>query len=305
MPCACYYCSSGLTATYTDAVANGNCPGNKIITRTWHLTDGCGNAATDQVQTINVNDNTAPTFTKPADITILTNPNCGYDAAVAATGDVTDEHDNCSTGLNATYTDVMSDGGCTGNKIIKRTWHLIDNCNNAAADQVQIITVNDNIAPTFTQPADVTIYSDANCNYDATPLATGDVTDEHDNCSTNLDATYNDVIVNGNCSGSKIITRTWHLTDGCGNAAASQVQIINVADTTAPTFTRPADITIFTDANCNFNSSVAATGDVTDEHDNCTATLIATYTQIILNGSCPGSKIIKRIWLLVDNCGNA
>src|SRR5207253_1098055 len=148
--------------------------------------------------------------------------NCNYDATPLATGEVTDEHDNCSTGLDATYSDVVTNDACPGSKLITRTWHLVDFCGNAA-DHVQLIAVNDNIAPTFTKPADATIYSDANCNYDASPSTTGDVTDEHDNCSTNLDATYNDVIVNGNCSGSKIITRTWHLTDGCGNAAASQV----------------------------------------------------------------------------------
>jgi hypothetical protein len=32
--------------------------------------DNCGNAALNQIQTITVSDNTAPTFTRPADITI-------------------------------------------------------------------------------------------------------------------------------------------------------------------------------------------------------------------------------------------
>jgi len=96
------------------------------------------------------------------------------------TGDVTDEADNCSTGLNATYTDVVAAGPCEGTHIITRTWHLVDHCGNAAADQVQIITVSDNIAPTFTRPADITIYTTATCTYDASVAVTGDVTDEAD-----------------------------------------------------------------------------------------------------------------------------
>jgi hypothetical protein len=49
------------------------------------LVDNCGNAAADQIQVIDVQDNTAPTFTKPADVTIFTNAGCTYDASVTAT----------------------------------------------------------------------------------------------------------------------------------------------------------------------------------------------------------------------------
>jgi gliding motility-associated-like protein len=298
-------CSTGLQATYTDAIANGTCEGSKVITRTWHLVDNCGNAAADQVQTITVTDNIAPTFTRPANITIYTTASCTYDASIAVTGDVTNEADNCSTGLQATYTDVIANGPCQGSKVITRTWHLIDNCGNAAADQVQTITVLDNIAPTFTRPADITIYTTADCSYDASVAATGDVINEADNCSTQIQATYTDAIANGPCQGSKVITRTWHLVDNCGNAAADQVQTITVLDNIAPTFTRPADITIYTTASCTYDASVAATGDVTNEADNCSTGLQATYTDAIANGTCEGSKVITRTWHLVDNCGNA
>src|SRR5205085_8930566 len=134
----------------------------------------------DQTQTITVTDNTAPTFTKPADITIFTNAGCTYDASVSATGDVTDEADNCSTGLNATFSDAVVAGSCQGEKIITRTWSLSDNCGNAAADQIQTITVRDNIAPAFNKPADITIFTNAGCLYDASVSATGDVTNEAD-----------------------------------------------------------------------------------------------------------------------------
>ncbi|WP_264521015.1 hypothetical protein [Flavobacterium sp. N1994] len=35
-------------------------------------------------------------------------------------------------------------------------------------------------------------------------------------------------MANGQCAGSKIITRTWTLVDACGNAAAPQTQTITV-----------------------------------------------------------------------------
>jgi hypothetical protein len=297
-----------LTDNTVSAVETNNggtgCAGSPIIiTRTWTFTYACGSSSVSQ--TITVVDNTAPTFTKPADITIFTDATCGYTANPIFTGDVTDEADDCTTsGLNATYSDVVTAGPCQGSQIITRTWSLTDNCLNTNT-QVQTITVSDNTAPAFTRPADITIYTDASCNYNTTPAVTGDVTNESDNCSTGLNATYTDVVANGPCEGSKTITRTWHLADNCNNAAADQVQTITVNDNTAPTFTKPADMTINTDANCNYNADPSITGDVTNEADNCSTGLQATYTDVVANGICEGSKIVTRTWHLIDNCGNA
>ena len=116
---------------------------------------------------VRIIDSSAPDFTVPADITISKDADCNYDASIAVTGDVTDETDNCSAGLNATYTDVTIPGECEGEIIIERTWILEDNCENQTA-KIQTITVADNNeGPTFTVPADITIYRDADCNYDA------------------------------------------------------------------------------------------------------------------------------------------
>ncbi|WP_299098117.1 hypothetical protein, partial [uncultured Winogradskyella sp.] len=89
------------------------------------------------VQTITVEDTTAPTFTVPADITI----ECDIDPSdLSITGDVTDEADNCSTGLEATYTDSLANGSCANASVITRTWTLTDECNNTTT-LVQTITV--------------------------------------------------------------------------------------------------------------------------------------------------------------------
>ena len=243
-----------IAAQYTDALNNGviaMMTGSSVTgtdcewtaAYTYSVKDNCGNMAPDAVVEYTGGDNTAPTFTRPADITIYTTAACSYDAGVAATGDVTNEADNCSTGLNATFSDVNVAGPCEGSRVITRTWSLVDNCGNPAADQVQTITVSDNTAPTFSRPADITIYTTAACSYDAGVAATGDVTNEADNCSTGLNATFSDVNVAGPCEGSRVITRTWSLVDNCGNPAADQVQTITVSDNTAPTFSRPADIT--------------------------------------------------------------
>ena len=275
-----------LTVTFSDLV-NGSCP--TIITRTYTITDECGNSV-DVVQTITIQDVTAPTFTAPSALTI----NCEDDATdLALTGDVTDESDNCSVGLNATYVDV-TDNTDPCAVIITRTWTLTDDCGNTST-QDQIITVEDVTAPTFTAPSALTI----NCEDDATDLAlTGDVTDESDNCSVGLNATYSDATDNTDpCA--VIITRTWTLTDDCGNTS-TQDQTITVEDVTAPTFTAPSALTI----NCEDDATdLALTGDVTDESDNCSVGLNATYVDVTDNTD-PCAVIITRTWTLTDDCGN-
>lgn len=177
-------------------------------------------------------DNTAPTFTAPSDITLYKDATCSYDAGTAITGDVTDESDNCSSGLNATFADSYPAPSCDGETIISRTWTLTDGCGNST-QKIQTITVRDTTRPTFTVPADAEIYKDANCEYDANTGITGDVIDEADNCDNSLDAVYEDVVEPGSCMGEEIISRTWTLTDDCGNSN-SQVQVITARDTTRP-----------------------------------------------------------------------
>ena len=76
----------------------------------------------------------------------------------------------------------------------------------------------------------------------------GDVEDEDDNCATGLlEATYEDEVADGPCDGSKVITRTWTLDDGCGNIT-TDVQTITVEDNTKPRFNQPTpDVTLYTE----------------------------------------------------------
>ncbi|WP_317207446.1 T9SS type B sorting domain-containing protein, partial [Tenacibaculum finnmarkense] len=295
-------CSTGLKATFTDVEKTGTCEGTKTITRTWNLTDDCGNS-TEKTQKITVKDTIKPTFTVPNDAIIYADSTCNFDASVGKTGEVSDESDNCDTTLNATFIDVEIAGICEGEKIITRTWNLIDDCGNST-EKIQKITVKDTIKPTFTVPNDITIFTDASCAFDASVGKTGEVSDESDNCDTTLSATFTDAITAGSCEGEKIITRTWNLTDDCGNST-EKTQKITVKDTIKPTFTVPNDAIIYADENCNFDLSVAKTGDISDESDNCDTTLSATFTDATIAGICEGEKIITRTWNLTDDCGNS
>ncbi|MFC0605838.1 HYR-like domain-containing protein, partial [Winogradskyella pulchriflava] len=192
------------------------------ITRTWSLTDECNNTTT-LVQTINVVDTTAPTFTAPADLTI----ECDVDATdLSITGDVTDEADNCSSGLEATYTDTVAAGSCANESTITRTWSLTDECNNTIT-LVQTINVVDTTPPTLTVPADITI----ECTEDESSANTG-VATATDTCGS-VTITESDVETAA-CGNTKTIVRTWTATDQCGNTT-SGTQTITTEDTTPPT----------------------------------------------------------------------
>ncbi len=246
------------------------CGGADSVSVTFTAEDDCGNKSSTSAAFV-IKDRTPPLFTAPENITIYTDANCNFDASISETGDVTDEADNCSNGLEATFVDqdTIPLESCEGGYTITRIWSLVDDCGNEAQDQTQTITVTDTIAPTFTRPADITIYTDANCQYDASVAETGDVTDEADNCSTDIQATKHDDTDDSNpCA--IVITRTWSLSDNCGNDAADQIQTITVIDNTPPTFTVPADTIIHTDICLDMDVSPDVFGNVTDAADNCT-----------------------------------
>ncbi|UUC44502.1 HYR-like domain-containing protein [Flavobacterium cerinum] len=282
-------CSGAITVQGQDVTTQGNCPNSYTIVRTWTFTDACGNTSSVS-QNINVNDNVAPVVpTAPAAITV----SCGGDVPemISLTA-----NDNCSGAITVQGQDATTPGNCPNSYTIVRTWTFTDACGNTSSVS-QNINVNDNIAPVVpTAPADVTV----SCGGDVPAMIS---LTANDNCSGAITVQGQDATTPGNCPNSYTIVRTWTFTDACGNTS-SVSQNINVNDNVAPTFTAPADITIYADANCNYNASVATTGDVTNENDNCSTGLQATYTDAVADGNCAGSKIITRTWTLVDQCGN-
>jgi len=128
---------------------------------------------------------------------------------------------NCSI-PDITFVDDTTSARCP--LIISRTWIATDSCGNADSC-VQIITVQDTTAPSITAPADIV--------FDCVLGDAGTPTDTSDNCFISS-VSFSDDTTSLRCPLS--ITRTWTATDSCGNSA-SDVQIITVQDTTAPSIT--------------------------------------------------------------------
>ena len=96
-----------------------------------------------------------------------------------------------------------------------------------------------------------------------------------------------------------VVTRTWTISDVCGNTATCN-QIININDAVLPTITRPSNVTI----SCSASTLPANTGTATGS-DNCTASPTITYTDVTAAlPSCAQEYTITRTWRSQDACGN-
>ena len=124
---------------------------------------------------------------------------------------------------------------------MNRTWTATDNCGNSVS-QTQVITVQDTTDPVLEGvPANVTVECDAIPAPSTAPF--GD-----DNCDDDVEVTFEEVRIDGNCADNYTLERTWTVTDNCGNST-SGTQTITVQDTTDPVLAGvPANETVECDA---------------------------------------------------------
>ena len=163
-------------------------------------------------------------------------------------------------------------------------------------------------APTFTVPADLSV----ECDGDHSPAATGDVTDEADNCALNLEATFEDEENFDQCGGE--IIRTWTLVDDCGNETV-QVQTITIEPAAEPTITLPTlPETLACDEAALFEAPIAAFSNdiegtcliegeiapvVEEDFTICGGTITITYT-VPASENCERSGVEEVIVITVE-----
>jgi gliding motility-associated-like protein len=268
-------CAGNGSVTGTDVSNGATCP--EIITRTWTITDDCGNTTT-VAQIITVNDTIAPVLDPaPANLTVQ----CASDVPAMTDLNWTD---NCAGNGSVTGTDVSN--GATCPEIITRTWNITDDCGNTTSVS-QTITVNDTIAPVFNAvPADLTVQ----CSALVPPLNSLYWTD---NCSGSGSVMGTEVSNGMNCP--EVLTRTWTVMDDCGNTTI-ETQVITIHDTVAPTAAPlptlhlselpSPDISILTNVSDN----------------SCGGVYIQWVQDNSDRGSCP--ETVTRTYSLTDGCGN-
>ncbi|MBL7798702.1 MAG: HYR domain-containing protein, partial [Saprospiraceae bacterium] len=285
--------SANFVVTYAD-VASGTC--TIVVTRTWTIKDA-GNNMTSCAQTINVNDDTAPSLTGAAYSQSGTINGCKptqaaaeamFDEAKAIMGYT----DNCGGVVTATRTGtVVSGTDCTWN--VEHTYTVTDGCGNDLPDQEYDEDGADDTAPSLTGAA----YSQSGTINGCKPTqaAAEAMFDEAkaimgytDNCGGVVTATRTGTVVSGtDCTWN--VEHTYTVKDACLNELPGQKYDEDGGDDTAPSLTAAAYAQSGTIDGCKPTQSAAeAMFDnakaIMGYTDNCGGVVTATRTATVVTG---------------------
>ncbi|MDG2246991.1 MAG: T9SS type A sorting domain-containing protein [Flavobacteriales bacterium] len=272
-----------VTIDVAENMIEGDCPQEYTLERTFTMTDGCTEPVV-ATQTITVVDTTAPVITN--DFPIQTSAECDdIDSVVEPIFE-----DNCGE-VTVTVEEQNQSGGCMG--VLVRMYTAVDECGNTTTVD-QYITILDTTPPVIVTPEDMTV------ECDEVPEAPGaEGADVSDNCALDVNVTFEEEIIPGDCENNYTIVWTWTAVDYCENMTEASITIV-VEDTTNPVFVEvPADLTLECDEevpSCEGQEVVA--------EDNCDDELVIECTDNIIDGDCPQEYTIQRIYRAYDDCGN-
>ena len=280
-------CVAPLTVTFEGDVSDGRtCP--ETITRTYRVSDACGNF-TEVEQTITVNDVTAPAVQPLAAV----NVECVEDVPVNDISIVL-ATDNCVAPLTVTFEGDVSDGR-TCPETITRTYRVSDACGNQTL-VTQTITIDDTTAPTASNPPPINV----ECTADVPAPDITVVTDEADNCTANPVVAHVSDVSNGGFN-PEVITRTYSITDDCGNSI-NVAQTITIDDVTPPDVQcKPLVVQLDAAGNATVNPNQIDNG----SNDNCTAIGDLVFALDITDFDCDdlGDNIVTLT--VTDKAGNS
>jgi len=132
---------------------------------------------------------------------------------VFLTADVLTATDNCDTNnIKVEFNEVRTDGSCSSEYTLTRTWTAIDICGNQAT-HTQIISVTDSTAPIVTTEFETEI-----------SVMCGEIPgvpelEFEDACASEITVTFEETSTDDGSSQNYEIVRTWTVTDECANEA--------------------------------------------------------------------------------------
>ncbi|MEL0650570.1 HYR domain-containing protein [Algibacter sp. TI.3.09] len=248
---------------------------------TWTVTDSEGNIS-NCTQTVTVVDNIPPTFVEELPAETIT-----IECNVVPSPETFTGADNCATPV-VTFNEERTDGSCTNNYTLVRTWTVTDAAN-LITSFTQTITVQDTTAPTF-----VGDLPSPNLVAECDAVPTAEILTAEDSCGT-ATVTVQDIITNGDCASNYTIARVWTAEDECENKA-SYTQIISVRDTTPPVFDAPLPAETL-EVECD----AIPDAEVLTATDNC-GNAAVEVNDVRTDGDCPSNYIITRTWTATDDC---
>ena len=213
-------CTGSVQVTSTDVTNNQVCPGRFVITRTYVVEDGCNSPATCE-QTITVESTTSPVIMCPSNITVQ----CASSVPAPATNaeSLATQGGTISASCGAVVlssSDMTNNQSCANRFVVVRTYTITDSCTNVASC-TQRITVNDTTPPVITCPPGLIVQNGGKAPAAATNaqsfVAQGGTISE--NCGGNVTINSTDA------AQGAVVTRTYRVTDSCGNSSTCQQTI--------------------------------------------------------------------------------
>ena len=300
---------SNIIKTSGQFVASQGCANAGTYTNTWTVTDDCGNISDVFTQVITIEDTTAPTWTTVTDalnVTLQCSDNLGFNAAQNQAPLATD---NCEGTVTYTKTSgSLQKGNCGSTGTYTNTWIAKDVCNNTSSTFTQIITIQDNAAPSWITVAgtlNVTLQCSDNIGLtaaqDQAPIANAKCT------IVTYTKTSGPFIATEGCSNAGTYTNTWIAKDDCGNATDIFTQVITIEDTTAPTWTTEVaslNKTIQCNDTAGLEAAQASFPVAFDLCDTDVTNIEKTVGQFVASEGCFNAGTYTNTWIVKDACGN-
>jgi len=247
-----------VSCTWTDTEISATCEGHYI--RDYVCCDACGNCSTFQ-QIITLVDDIDPVIVCGPPITVECDDEFappGYSAT-----------DNCDDDIEVTtsVTSFTDPDGCI--TVLTYTYTAYDNCGNTDVCSTTV---------TITDYTDPIVYPPADADFSCDEVIVYGMAEATDNCDDDLDITFSDAILAGDCPQEYCIIRTWYATDNCLNVGSATTTYC-VYDDEAPVFTFvPDDITVECELPIPFVNA--------DAEDNCGLVTIEYNDTLLPDGGC-------------------
>ena len=297
-----------LTLTLVSTQVTEGCPVR--ITRTYRLSDLCGNVSDSIRETIIITDNTEPAV--QVSLVEDTINGCTAEYAPRVAGDVDDLEtigfrfsDECGSELTLSF--VSADTSVTNCPIvITRNYRVVDPCGNPSDMMTHVITIFDSIRPVINgtiaertiDGCDLAALQDYPIATDLASLVALGV-EIVDSCSVdNVQCTET---VEDGCP--IVVTRKYVVKDECGNVSDTLTQIINIQDTTRPAFNITLSDSLLESNNCVFVVPDYVAIVMDSLSDNCTATDELRVLQSPAAGVTVTNDTVVTI-TATDNCDN-